>query len=295
MTFPSFRALRAFGFVSFFLAAPGCSSGDPTGSGGTGTVDFTTWGETLIEERIPPENGDEGGFTDGWALTYSKFLVNFGSIELLSSDGGFRSTRPRLFDNKLPGVKLVERFEGVPAQAYPNVSYEIAPVSEETLIAEGVSEADKQRMLESGYSLWLEGTAEKAERVKAFAWGFTLNTRYERCHSQQGGRDELGLVVTNESTVEAQLTTHGDHPFYDRLEESENPAVMTSLRFDAMADADADDDGVVTLDELDATPLDVRRYNPSSLSAATLGEFVRRLARTVGHFRGEGECSIVLQ
>jgi hypothetical protein len=148
-------------------------------------------------------------------------------------------------------------------------------------------------MREGGDSLWLQGSAEKGDVIKAFSWRFALATRYERCHSEQGGKDQLGLVVVENSTVEAQLTTHGDHPFYDRLEESENPAVATQLRFDAMAAADVDADGNVTLEELDAVPLDVRRYNPSSLPVATLGDFVRHLARTVGHFRGEGECSIV--
>jgi hypothetical protein len=67
---------------------------------------------------------------------------------------------------------------------------------------------------------------------------------------------------------------------------------MTSLRFDALAAADADVDGAVTLAELEAKPLDVRLYNPSGLGAVNFGAFVTSLARTVGHFRGEGECTV---
>jgi hypothetical protein len=48
----------------------------------------------------------------------------------------------------------------------------------------------------------------------------------------------------------------------------------------------------VTLAELDARPLDVRLDDPSGLGAATHGAFVTSLARTVGHFRGQGECII---
>ena len=51
-------------------------------------------------------------------------------------------------------------------------------------------------------------------------------------------------------------------------------------------------DGEITLQELDAARLDVRLYDPSGLDAPTLGAFVTSLTRTVGHFRGEGECSI---
>jgi hypothetical protein len=70
--------------------------------------------------------------------------------------------------------------------------------------------------------------------------------------------------------------------------------VATSLRFDEKAAADTDGDGEITLAELDAQTLDVTRYNPSPFTVSTLGAFVTSLARTVGHFRGEGECAISL-
>lgn len=290
-----FVSLRTLCLSMSLLAVACGDDNDPTGSGGVGTVAFTTWGEGFIEEQIPPESEDEGGFVDGWTLTYSKFLVNFDKIQLRSGEDRFSSGAPKLFDNKLPDVKSVITFENVPAKAYTDVSYEIAPVTEETELADGVSEDDKQLMIDGGYSLWLEGSAEKDDITKSFAWGLDLHTLYQSCHSEQNGKDELGLVVTNNATVEAQLTTHGDHPFYDRLEESENPAITTKLRFDAMAEADADDDGVVTLEELDEVMLDVTRYNPSSFEVTTLGAFVRRLGRTIGHFRGEGECNVSAQ
>jgi hypothetical protein len=71
-----------------------------------------------------------------------------------------------------------------------------------------------------------------------------------------------------------------------------NPAQVTSLRFDDLAAADADDDGEVTLDELAEAPLDVTQYDPSGLDAVNHLDFVRALVRTIGHFRGEGECTI---
>jgi hypothetical protein len=148
-------------------------------------------------------------------------------------------------------------------------------------------------MIAGGYSLYVAGTATGAEGdEKRFAWGFAIGTRYNECHSEQDGRDEAGVVVTNNSSVEAQLTTHGDHLFYDRLQASPDPAIPTSLRFDALAAADANADGEVTLEELNARTLDVRSYDPSGLGAVTHGAFVTSLARTVGHFRGEGECTI---
>lgn len=279
-------------FVALHLFA--CGSSDPTGSGGEGTLSFTTWGEEYIEDEIPPDSGEGDGFVDGWSVRYDKFLVNFQDIRVGDSAGNEADTMKgsMLFDNHAKGVKSIVDFEGIPARAWERVSYQIAPVSEETALSESASEDDKQLMLDGGYSVYVEATASKDDASKHFAWGFAIGTQYEECHSEQDGKDELGVIVTNNGELEVQLTTHGDHLYYDRLQASPDPAVLTSLRFDTLAEADADDDGEITLEELNDMPLNVRLYDPSGLRAATQGAFVTALARTIGHFRGEGECTI---
>lgn len=276
------------------LASSACSGSDPTGSGGEGTVSFTTWGEEYIEQEIPPDPGDHSGFIDGWTVSYEKFLVNFQNIKVADASGKIAAAMagPWLVDNKVEGVKSLIDFERVAAKAWDRVSYEIAPATDDTELMRGATAADKQLMLDGGFSIYVAAVATKGELEKHYAWGFAIGTRYNECHSEQDGRDEAGVVVTNNSTVEVQLTTHGDHLYYDRLQASPDPAVNTSLRFDAIAAADKDDDGEVTLEELAATPLDVRLYDPSGFEAATQGAFVTSLARTIGHFRGEGECNI---
>lgn len=269
-----------------------CGSSDPTGSGGEGTLAFTTWGEEYIEEEIPADPA--GGFVDGWTVRYDAFLVNFENIVVADQRGERASTMSsaKLFDNTVAGVKAVVEFAGVPARAWDRVSYEIAPVTAATELTPSTTEADKALMLAGGHSLFVSGTASKDQTEKRFAWGFASGTRYEDCHSEADGREQAGVVLTNNSTLEVELTTHGDHLFYDRLQSSPDPSVVTSLRFDALAAADADADGEVTLEELNATPIDVRLYDPSGLGAVTYGAFVTALARTVGHFRGEGECTV---
>jgi hypothetical protein len=270
----------------------GCGSSDPTGSGGEGKLSFTTWGEDYIEHEIP--SGSEGGFVDGWTVKYDKFLVSFRNIQVADAKGDVAASMKgsRLFDNHVKGVKTIIEFEQVEAKAWDHVSYEIAPVAEDTELSTSASDRDKQLMLEGGYALYVEATAEKGDVSKRFSWGFALGTKYAECHSEQDGRDEYGVVVTNNGDLEVQLTTHGDHLYYDRLQASPDPAVPTSLRFDALAAADTNEDGEITLEELDRAPLDVLHYDPSGLRATTHGAFVTQLARTVGHFRGEGECNI---
>jgi hypothetical protein len=197
-----------------------------------------------------------------------------------------------LFDNHVKGVKSVVDFEGVAAKAWDQVSYEIAPVTKDTQLSASATQDDKRIMLDGGFSFYVDATATKGDMTKHYSWGFAIGTRYQECHSEQAGKDEAGVVVTNNSEVEVQLTTHGDHLYYDRLQASSDPAIATSLRFDTLAAADKDEDGELTLDELDAAPLNVRLYDPSGLGAATQGAFVTSLARTIGHFRGEGECTI---
>ncbi len=288
------RAAAGISILALCSSIIACGSSDPTGSGGEGTLSFTTWGEQYIEDEIPPDSADVVGFIDGWTVKYDAFLVNFQNIVVADARGETAATQQgtKLFDNTAVGVKPIIEFPDVPAKAWDRVSYEIAPVTADTELGGGATEEDKAILLAGGYSLYVSGTATKADVVKNFAWGFAIGTRYNECHSEQDGRDEAGVIVTNNASLDAQLTTHGDHLFYDRLQASPDPAIATSLRFDALASADANDDGEVTLEELDAKPLDVRLYDPSGLGAATHGAFVTSLARTVGHFRGEGECTI---
>lgn len=275
------------------LSALACGSSDPTGTGGQGTLSFTTWGEEYIEEGIPADPA-EGGFVDGWTVRYDKFLVNFRNIVVAAQSGepAIGMEGSRLFDNTAAGVKPIIDFRGIPARAWERVSYEIAPVTVGTELMPGTTEADKDLMLAGGYSLFASGIARKEQLEKRFAWGFASGAHYGECASEVDGRDRQGVVLTNGATLEVQLTTHGDHLFYDRLQASPDPSVETSLRFDALAAADGNGDGEVTLEELTATPLDVRLYDPSGLGAVNYGAFVSQLARTVGHFRGEGECSV---
>lgn len=256
-----------------------------------GSATFTTWGEAYIEEGIPA--GD--GFVDGWSLKYDKFLVNFHQIQVATSSGEVAATSPESYfvDNVVPGRKRLVTFEDVTAKAWDSVSYQIKPAVASAKIIAGDS-ADLEMMVELGYSLYIQGSASKDAVTKTFALGFTTGTQYDACHSEQSGKDTAGIVVTDGSEDTSELTTHGDHFFYDRLQGSAGSNIETSLRFDNVATADdaGDADGDITLEELANQPIDVKLYDPSGLPAVNMKDFMTGLARTVGHFRGEGECTI---
>lgn len=117
----------------------------------------------------------------------------------------------------------------------------------------------------------VEGSATRAESTVRFAWTFPA-TRYSEC--------EIALTPPGRFEV----TVHADHLFYDSLV-SEDPA----LGFDALANADADADGILTQAEL--AQADIGSYDPgSSGNISDLWTYLVALSRTLGHVNGEGHC-----
>jgi hypothetical protein len=293
------RTMLAAAVCSLLALPAACSGDDPTASAGRGTAKFTTWGEEYIEEGIGPDPAGAEGFTDGWSLKYAKFLVAFHAVTVADSTGtiGASMSGSRLVDNVRPGRKELVTFANLDARAWDKISYQIRPAAADTELVGGADPADLQMMVKNGYSIYVEGSATKSDGkgpaiTKTFRWGFTTATQYLDCHAEEQGKDTAGIVVANGSTDTSELTTHGDHFFYDRLQEDPSSQVPTRLRFQEKADADANNDGEITLEELEAADIDATRYNPTPFAVTSLGGFVEALARTIGHYRGEGECSI---
>ncbi|WP_394823810.1 hypothetical protein [Pendulispora albinea] len=267
-----------------------CSSDDDKGggSGGKGTVTFTTFGEDYIEEQIPAEK-----FADLWTIRYKKFLVVFRDIRVARKGSApvAQMAGSKLFDMTRPGQKFIVQFPNVPANAYDHVSYEIGPIAEDTVIEGPATDADRAIMLAGGYSVYVDAEATKGSVTKKYTWGFKTRTLYDECKGSVAGKEVEGVNVTNGGSDAPDLTIHGDHLYYDDLQDKE-----AKLRFDHIAGADKNNDGTVTLEELSAVKLvDIPKtegpYRTGSAAGINdLAAFVTALSRTVGHYRGEGEC-----
>lgn len=282
------RAAALGACLSAFSACDGESTGTTTS--GAGAVVFTTYGEEYIEQELPASE-----FEDGWSVRFEKFFIVLGDVSVGkegASSPAAKMATPKLFSMTKPaGDKAVVAFPNLPGTAYTHVSYAVGPATAATEIAEGVTEADTQQMVQNGYSVYIEATASKDGATKKFAWGFKTNTLYDKCKGEVAGKETDGVVVTNGGTDNVQLTIHGDHFFYDDLQSPE-----AKVRFDNIAAADANDDGTVTLEELAAVqlatiPAEKGSYGTGSAAGVNdLRAFVESLSRTLGHFRGEGEC-----
>jgi hypothetical protein len=264
------------------LSATGCGPG-------AGDVTVSIWGESFIEDAIPPATASTAGFDDGWTVRYTKFLVNVGAVRLASADGTVAGTLAsyRVFDlHTLHGPLVIGRFSGAAAQRFDAFSYALAP-ADATASAGNATAADVQLMQTNRYALYLEATASKPGVADVrYRWGFSGRTDFSACHD---GANLPGVAVPTSGSVAAQITVHGDHLYYDDLEAPE-----ARTRFDAIAAADADGDHEVTLDELgrvQLTSLPMTQYGTGPVpDVRTLRDFVTYLVSTVGHFNGEGHC-----
>ncbi|MBI5482717.1 MAG: hypothetical protein HY906_27935 [Deltaproteobacteria bacterium] len=260
--------MRKIVVVSTLAAVAACG-----GDAGTGTLAAEIWGEDFIEHGIPASE-----FADGWSVTFGKFLVSVGGLTLArgGSPPDVSDDTQRVFDVTRAGpFPILTRV--VPSGRYDTTSYRLAPATAAT-VPGNCAEADLDLMRDRGYSVYVEGTAQKAGRTKTFRWAFATDTTYHACQST--------AVVDSNAAASIQITIHGDHLFYDDLFSS-TPAVT----FEVVAGADADDDGEVTPAELQA--FDIRtlpNYGTGSTGIDNLWDFVSHLTRTLGHIDGEGHC-----
>ncbi len=229
----------------------------PLAACGAGEWRVETWGEGYIEDGIPAAD-----FADGCAATFDSFSVNLAASALLDGNGEVvGETAVGRFELTTPGPQEVGA-TSVPARLYDTARFIIAP--------------------DAGSSIDARGTLTCGGESVTFDWSFTTETAY-LCEPD-------GLTIPSGGTATTQLTIHGDHVFYDGLE---NPDA--EVRGQAIVDADANEDGEVTFAELEAVEVAPLGYAVGQYSEVTdLGAFITFLTRTLGHVDGEGHCQVDL-
>jgi hypothetical protein len=248
---------------------------------GAGTLKFAIWGEEFIEEGIPAEE-----FDDGWAVTFDKFVVLVHDVstgEEAGEEGRLTAlTGCAAFDLAKPGPVVLATLDAE-ATPYHDTAYAIAPATACTAAVGTAEAADVEAMTQAGYSVYVTGHASKEGVEKSFAWGFSRATDYVHCHSE--------AEVTDGGEATIQLTIHGDHFFYNSLTNPE-----AGLAFQTLADADADGDGEVTMDELEAFGGDAFKaldnYDVGDLPVENLYDYLQEQSATLGHIDGEGHCEV---
>lgn len=268
--------LRLLCVCGLIVSSFACSSGE-------GTLSLTTWGEAFIEDKIPASE-----VADGWQITFHKFLIVLGGLQIASKDGTQGPSYPdlRLFDLHKKGPHSWASGKKLKAGTWDALTYKVVPATRDTVKGNAL-DTDLQFMKEKAYAIYLEGSATKGSVTKKFSWGFKTSTTYSNCKPQNPS-------IQANSTATFQMTIHADHFFYDDLE---NPDAK--VRFDAIAAADKNNDGEVTLAELAAITgtafASLDHYGVGRFSKVKdLKAFVTQLSQTLGHIDGEGHCDVRL-
>lgn len=248
------------------LSFAACDDGDDTNPPATQAHALTVYGEDFVEDHIPAEE------TDGWRIEFSRMVVIVQDVQAGEAglDGAFAVELTA--DSGGVGHDIGVLTDG----PFGRLDYRIAPASDVTGV--NISDADLAPMLANGYSVWVQGEATKDDVTKTFDWGFTTDTTYANC--------ETAPADVDADTVRSNLTIHADHFFYDDLV-AEDPNVA----FEQVALADADDDGVVTLEELAGVDITgFANYQVGSNDVTDLRGFIEAQSATLGHIDGEGHC-----
>jgi len=283
------RGVTAMAVTSLCAIATACGGTDE----GEGTVTITTWGESFIEDGMSSAVFPK----DHWSVKYSKFLLVYRSVTIADDAGDIvaQLPHPLVFDmtKKATGNPKTLATFTLEAKPWPNLSYQLGPITDDAAPGDLANGIDVALLKADQASVHIEGIATAPDGTqKTFNWSFAPATVFQGCHGEQDGKDVEGVLVTNGGNQNVELTVHGDHFFYDDLQSEQ--AVP---RFQALADADANRDGEITLAELDAVPLyrvpsDQGPYGTGALgNVNTLGDYERTLSRTIGHYRGEGSCN----
>jgi hypothetical protein len=305
MTKPSFsfRFLRVVSaVVTPFLALLACDENPDNPP--LGSMDITTTAPALATELRTD---------DGWTIAWKHYLVHIASVRVAGDDGVVAASAPspQLIDQAAPGTKSLLHGTVRTARPWENVSLQIgpAPMDSETEIeiVAPATEADRDLMRKEGLSIRVEATASKDGVVKTLDLRFTTDTVYAQCQEGTGALARRGLDVKADGNDTANIVMNGGVLFVDQL--TPEGFGGASPVAEAIATADRDGDGIVTLAELHARPLDDARRQQASSSSdipnpsgrydvgertdiTTLGQFVEEQARrTVQTFRDSGTCT----
>lgn len=195
---------------------------------------------------------------DGFALEFEPLLASLGHVSMEGDDctGYSDPDYERILLLQGPEPQKVGL---VFALGRCDLDFELSGVSRDAVLGEGVSEADRALMMTpasdgygatGGLTMRVRGRATRGGEEKRFDWAYRKRIDYATCGRMVSGRRVDGLELRGGESVTVDLTAHAEGLFQDQLD----PATA-ALGFEPMAAADRDEDGTVTLAELDAVPL----------------------------------------
>ena len=237
--------------------------------------------------------------SDGWDISFRRILAGVGNMELEGPGcNSYSEARySRLFDFT---VAAEPQKVGL-AYGLGDCDLQLAmrTPSDDALLGIGVTADDVERMRLEELDPWIDepertsvyvlGTAARDGIEKQFEWTFRERYRIDNC--EPGPNGELGseLDITGQQALLLTVVLHADELF--RASDAQD----AELRFDDLADADADGDGLVTLlelDELIAPPsVEIQADEGATATETSVAELIYdTLVPRMARFAGGGPC-----
>ena len=239
-----------------------------------------------------PSPATEAGFetADGFRVEFERLVLALGSVDFEEDDASCNSYAEayydRLFDFAVAGREKVGTVYGL---GTCRVEFRLRSPSADALLGPGATPADKVFMRTRASDPYAEaenasvlatGAATRGDVRKRFGWVFRRSYEITDCEGQGGEGLATTVLLREGESGELPLEVRGEELF------REGPDDSAPLLFARIASADADRDGVVTLDELPLVPSFTVPEATDSLARVVYEDLLPRLVRV----RGGGAC-----
>jgi len=251
---------------------------------------------------------------DGWSIAVDRLLLGIGNASLGYDEASVSSSSNRcthysdahygrLLDGRLRTDQKIGSIFGL---GQCDFYFQVAPPYFDTLLGEGVSEADKERMggaddvepwrRPPGIAVDFAATATRGPEIKRVHWTFHQGIPYDNCKRTVAGVPSQLIELRSDTN----FTLHIGYRSVSLFGDDADPTIAV-LRFDPIASADTlpgDGDGEITLDELGGVPLELARQagrygigSGMSSTPQTLKDYLYVvLLPRLGQFREDIDC-----
>ena len=205
-----------------------------------------------------PSEAVAHGFTtaDGWDIVFDRLLVGLGDVSL-DGDGcnSYSETHyDRLYDFAAGGQQKVGLVYGLGAC---ELRFRMRSPSSDAVLGEGVSQSDVDSMRtevgdvyvpEGRTTLYVRGHASRKTITKHFEWSFRHGYTLKNCPAEGDAGQASAIQIQGGDELAKQIVVRGEELLRPSADDD------APLRFDLLAEADADGDQAITLDELAKVP-----------------------------------------
>jgi hypothetical protein len=283
------------------------ASAGPGTRGITDTVDGYQIGFEFVRASIGQpyvgdQSGDDGGpCSEYYSPQYSR-LFDFVAVEQPEKVGLGYALGPCSFSYflRFPNYDAII---GTGATAEDGDYMRTPPDGDESM--------DMDMDMDTGISLWVSGLATKGDIVKSFKWEFRAYMGLRECWIPDGDTKQTTFTLASDEKLTLNVEMQAEALFRDQLD-----AASGLLRFQPFADADTNDDGAVSMEELDAVKLsdlypgyvypaidpkvaiEDRNYycadtDGNEIAVISLADYLYcAAAPSVARFNGDGGCKI---